>query len=84
MLSPREWVNVIVAKSQEEPMTTEDVLKSLERVVGQGEQTVVRVQAVMTFIDSELAGRRGGQAMLDLRNTVSDYLEKVLEAQAAA
>jgi len=45
MLSPREWVNATVAKSQEEPMTTEDVLKSLERNIGLGEKTVERAWA---------------------------------------
>ena len=84
MLSPREWVNAILAKSQEEPMTTEEVLKSLERNIGQGEKTVERVQAVLTYIDDELIERRDGQAMRDLWQTVADYLEKVQEGLAAA
>ncbi len=84
MLSPREWVNQIVANSQQEPMTTEAVLKNLERNIGQGEKTLERVQAVLNYIDGELIDRRGGQVMRDLWSTVADYLEKVQEASVAA
>lgn len=84
MLSPREWVNHIISCSQEEPMATEDVLKSLERNIGQGEKTIERVRAVLTHIDGELAECRGGQAMRDLWSTITDYLEKVQEGLAAA
>ncbi|MBX7198503.1 MAG: hypothetical protein K1X51_03930 [Rhodospirillaceae bacterium] len=84
MLSPREWVNAIVTKSLSEPMATEDVLKSLERNIGQSERTIERVQAILNHIDGELVERRGGQVMRDLWHTVADYLEKVQEGQAAA
>lgn len=84
MGSASEWVRHIVAQSQAEPMTTEDVLKSLEWHVGQGEQLMSRVQAVLDFIDNELIERRGGQVMRDLWSTVADYLEKVQESRAAA
>ncbi len=83
MASSGEWVRQIVAKSQEEAMTTEAVLKSLERYVGQGEKTLGRVQAVLDYIDGELIERRGGQTMRDLWATVADYLEKVQEGIAA-
>lgn len=84
MLSPREWVNHILSRSQSDPMSTEDVLKSLERNVGQGPQMLERVQAILYYIDCELVERRGGQIMRDLWSTVADYQEKVLEGQAAA
>mgnify|MGYP001587396084 CR=1 FL=1 len=84
MLGPSEWVRQIIEKSQNEPMTTEAVLKSLERNIGQGEKTIERVQAVLTYIDGELIDRRGGQVMRDLWTTVADYLEKVQEASVAA
>lgn len=84
MLGPREWVNHIVASSQQEPMETEVVLKSLERNLGQGEKMIPRVQAVLTYIDGELIERRGGQVMRDLWHTVADYLEKVQEGLASS
>lgn len=84
MASASEWVRSIVSRSQEEPMTTEDVLKSLEMFAGQGEKLMPRVQAVLDFIDNELIERRGGQIMRDLWATVADYLEKVQESRAAA
>ncbi len=84
MASAAEWVRQIVASSQDKPMTTEAVLKNLERHVGQGDRARDRVQAVLEYIDGELIERRGGLAMRDLWATVSDYLEKVQEAKAAA
>lgn len=87
MASAGEWVRQIVARSQEQPMTAEEVLKSLERYVAQGGQsdrTLRRVQEVLEYIDGELVERRGGLVMRDLWNTVADYQEKVQEAQAAA
>ena len=83
MLTASDWVKHIVSRSQQEPMPTEDVLKSLERNVGQGEKALARVQAVLDFIDRELIERRGGQVMRDLWHTVADYLEKVQEGMAA-
>jgi len=38
----------------------------------------------LNYIDGELIERRGGQAMRDLWQTVTDYLEKVQEGLAAA
>jgi len=84
MFTASEWVRQIVAKSQDEPMSTEAVLKSLEKHVGQGEKSLARVQAILEYIDSQLIERKGGQAMRDLWTTVADYLEKVQEAAAAA
>ena len=84
MASASIWVQQIVAKSQEEPMATEAVLKSLEKHVGQGEQMLVRVQGILEYIDGQLIERRGGQVMRDLWATVADYLEKVQEGRAAA
>ncbi len=84
MYSASQWVGHIVATSLETPMTTEAVLKSLERYVGQGEKALARVQAVLDHIDRELIDRRGGQVMRDLWATVADYLEKVQEGMAAA
>ena len=79
-----EWVRQIVTRSQERPMTTEEVWKSLERHVGQGDRALARLQQVLEYIDSELVERRGGLVMRDLWNTVADYQERVQEAQAAA
>jgi len=84
MASAGEWVRQIVASSQDQPMTTEAVLKSLERYAGQGEKMLVRVRAVLDHIDQELIDRRGSPAMRDLWATVADYLEKVQEGLAAA
>jgi hypothetical protein len=84
MASPSEWVRQILANSQSQPMTTEAVLKSLEKHIGQGEKALSRIQDVLAYIDGELIERRGGLAMRDLWATVSDYLEKVQEARAAA
>lgn len=84
MANAAEWVRQIVATSQIEPMTTEAVLKSLERHVGQGEKMLPRIQAVLDHIDGELIERRGGLIMRDLWATVADYLEKVQEGLAAA
>jgi hypothetical protein len=84
MASAAEWVRQTVASSQNEPMTTEAVLKSLERHVGQGDRARERVQAILEYIDGELIERRGGLAMRDLWATVTDYLEKVQESLAAA
>ncbi|MHB1207673.1 MAG: hypothetical protein ACYCZX_19070 [Rhodospirillaceae bacterium] len=84
MLGPSEWVRQILEKSQQEPMTTEAVLKSLERNIGQGEKTIDRIQALLVYIDGELVERRGGPVMRDLWSTIADYLEKVQEGMAAA
>jgi hypothetical protein len=84
MASASEWVRQIVASSQEKAMTSEAVLKSLERHIGQGEKAIERVQAILEYIDGELIERKGGLVMRDLWTTVSDYLEKVQEARAAA
>ena len=84
MGSAGEWVRQILAKSQEQPMSTEEVLKSLERHAGMGDRAAIRVQAILEFIDAELVERRGGPVMRDLWTTVADYQEKVQEAQAAA
>ncbi len=79
-----EWVNQTVAKCQAEPMSTEAILKSLERFIGVGEQTLSRVQAILDQLDQEMIERNDGPVMRQLWLTVSDYLEKVLEARAAA
>ena len=84
MASAAEWVRQIIASSQDKPMTTEAVLKSLERHVGQGDRARERVQAILESLDGELIERRGGLAMRDLWATVADYLEKVQESLAAA
>jgi len=84
MASAGDWVRQIVARSQEQPLSTEEVLKSLERYAGAGDRALARVQAVLEYIDGELVERRGGIVMRDLWSTVADYQEKVQEAQAAA
>ena len=84
MASAREWVRQTVAKCMEDQMTTEAVLKSLERHVGQGEQMLVRVQGIVEHIESEMIARNDGPVMPQLWLTVTDYLERVLEARAAA
>ena len=84
MATANDWVRQILAKSQEQPMSTEEVLKSLERYAGSGDRALARVQAVLEYIDTELVERRGGMVMRDLWSTVADYQEKVQEAQAAA
>ncbi len=84
MLVASDWVKHIVSRSRQEPMPTEDVLKSLERNVGQGEKALARVQAILDYIDGELVERRGGQVMRDLWHAVADYLEKLQEGLAAA
>ena len=50
MASAAEWVRQTVASSQDQPMTTEAVLKSLERHVGQGDRARERVQAILEYI----------------------------------
>ncbi len=84
MATAAEWVRQIVTKSTEEPMSTEEVLKSLERFAGQGDRSVQRVRDVLDHIDRELVERRGGVVMRTLWATVADYQEKVLENSAAA
>lgn len=84
MATAADWVRQILARSQEQPMGTEEVLKSLERYAGAGDRALMRVQAVLEYIDAELVERRGGMVMRDLWSTVADYQEKVQEAQAAA
>ena len=84
MASASEWVRQTVAKCMEEEMTTEAVLKSLERHIGQGEQMMMRIQSVVEHIDSEMIARNDGPVMRQLWLTVTDYLERVLEARAAA
>ena len=84
MASAGEWVRQVVEKSQEAPMNTDEVLKSLERHAGQGQKALTRVQEVSEYIDRELVERRGGLAMRQLWQTIADYQEKVLESLAAA
>ena len=79
-----DWVRQTLAKALDRPLTTEEVLKSLERYAGAGDRALIRVQAVLEYIDAELVDRRGGPAMRELWNTVADYQERVQEAQAAA
>ena len=84
MASASTWVQQIVSNSHDTPMTTEAILKSLERHIGQSDKSLERVQAVLEFIDGQLIERKGGLAMRELWATISDYLEKVQEARAAA
>ena len=84
MASAGDWVRQVVARSREQPMSTEEVLKSLERYAGPGDRALIRVRAVLEYINAELVDRRGGMVMRDLWNTVADYQEKAQEAQAAA
>jgi hypothetical protein len=84
MASAGEWVRYIVSTSQDDPMTTEAVLKSLEKHFGQGEKALSRIQDVLHYIDNQLIEHKGGRVMRDLWATVTDYLEKVQEASAAA
>lgn len=84
MASASEWVRQTVAKCMEDQMTTEAVLKSLERHIGPGEQALARVQGIVDHIDEEMIARNDGPVMRQLWLTVTDYLEKVLEARAAA
>jgi hypothetical protein len=79
-----EWVRQVVSRSQEQPMSTEDVWRHLERYAGQGDKALRRVQDVLNYIDAELVERRGGLVLRDLFTTVTDYQEKVLETAAAA
>lgn len=82
--SAGDWVRQVVERSQAQPMSTEEVWKSLERYVGAGDKALIRLQAVLEYIDAELVDRRGGVVMRDLWNTVADYQERVQEAAAAA
>ncbi len=84
MANTGEWVRQIVAKSEHEPMRTEDVLKSLEKHIGQGPKSLQRIQEISDYIDSQLVERRGGPVMRELWHTIADYQEKVLESNAAA
>jgi hypothetical protein len=84
MFWPSEWVRQTVDKCQDEPMPTETILKSLEKVIGHGDQMLVRLQAVVEHLDSELINRNDGPVIRQLWATVTDYHEKVLEARAAA
>ncbi len=97
MTRAQEWIQQTIAKCLAEPMSTEAILKSLERhvgdkSVGQGDgpgdirsdRALARVQAVLDAIDQEMIERNDGPVMRQLWLTVADYLEKVLEARAAA
>jgi len=84
MASAREWVNQTVAKCQADPMTTEAILKSLEKATGNSDAAVVKVQAILDYLDQQLIDRNDGPVMRQLWMTVADYQEKVLEARAAA
>jgi hypothetical protein len=84
MANAAEWVRQTVAASQEEPMTTEALYKSLERHIGQGERALDRLRDVLEHIDQELIARNDGPVMRGLWAAVADYLEKVQEARAAA
>ena len=72
------------AKCQDEPMPTETLLKSLEKVLGQGDQLLTRLQALIEHLDGEMINRNDGPVMRQLWAVVTDYHEKVLEARAAA
>ena len=65
-------------------MSTESVLKSLEKHIGQGERALPKIQEILEYIDRQLVERRGGIVMRQLWQTISDYQEKVLEGLAAA
>lgn len=80
----QEWVRQTVAKCQDEPISSEVILKSLEKAVGLGEQTLPRVQAILDYLDQEGIERRGGPILRQLWAVITDYQEKVLEARAAA
>ena len=80
----QEWVRQVMAKCQDEPMSNEAILKSLEKAIGPGEQSVARVQAILDYLDQEMIERRDGPVMRQLWMTIMDYQEKVLEARAAA
>lgn len=84
MATASEWVRQTIGKAQAQPLSTEEVWKSLEKHVGQGEKALARLQDLLDYIDRELVERRGGRVMRDLWNTVADYREKVLETVAAA
>lgn len=84
MATAKEWVRQTLDKSQASPMTTDDVLKSLERFIGQGDRALKKARAVLDYIDGELIERRGGLVMRELWHAVADYIEKVQEARAAA
>ncbi len=84
MSSPRDWVRQIVATCQTEPMSTEAILKSLEKTVGVGDAAVLRIQAVLDLLDEEMIARNDGPVVRQLWLTVADYQEKVLESRAAA
>jgi len=84
MSSPRDWVRQVVATCQAEPMSTESILKSLEKAIGVGDAAVPRIQAVLDLLDEELIARNDGPVVRQLWLTVADYQEKVLESRAAA
>ena len=84
MARASEWVGQIVAKCQDEPMTDEAIFKSLEKVIGVGDQVLPRVQAILDYLDEQMVERNDGPVMRQLWLLVSDYQEKVLEARAAA
>jgi len=97
MTRAQDWIRQTAAQCLAEPMTTEAILKSLERhvgdrSVGQGDgpgglvsdRVLARVQGVLAELDQEMIDRNDGPVMRQLWVTVADYLEKVLEARAAA
>ena len=84
MANAKDWVRQIIIASQAEPMSTEAVLKSLERYAGQGEKMLSRVRELLEYLDEQLIARNNGPVMRDLWSTVAFYLEKVEESQAAA
>ena len=84
MHTAAEWVRHVVGASRAEPMTTEAVLKSLEKAVGQGDKSLTRVVAIIDQLDRQLSERPEDQTLRDLHLTVLDYLERVQEGLAAA
>ncbi len=79
-----EWVRQVAAAARANPMTTEGVLKNLEKAVGQGEKSLTRVVAIIDQLDRQLSERPEDQVLRDLHATVLEYLERVQEGLAAA
>jgi ferritin-like metal-binding protein YciE len=84
MANAADWVRQVVGAAQDQPMKTEPLLKSLEKHIGQGERAMDRLRDVLDYLDQQLIERNNGPAMRGLWAAVTDYLEKVQEARAAA
>lgn len=84
MANANEWVRQIVAASEDEPLATDAIWKSLDKFAGAGPNALSRVRDVLDCIDGHLIERNDGPVMRGLWVRVADYMERMQEGLAAA